>query len=634
MNTRGWKEFNLIILLCISFHWFPGSAVFAQIPVQDKPGAVSKADTLAAGKPSVKKTKIFYDSLYVRFNRHKFTKMLYSLAFVPPQIGTLPDTVQALKSENPYKQYAGKVIRKIHVLSLDPFGPTVIDTSREPTTGVGKFLNVVHLQTAPFVIKKMMLIKKGQKIDPFVMADQERILKSISYIDDARVIVVPTTSPDSVDVVVVTKDVWSIGADVPVVTQKKAVVRIYDANFVGIGDRLALDFSFARKRAPFARFDGFSYTYTNIMGSFADATLSYNYDDQAQVNLNVMLERAFITNRTKYAGGVNYQYSKQVYSQNSTQTLFSKYQAAYAWIGRSYLIKDYKIPTRFVVLGEVYAKTYSQRPVITIDTNRSYYDVTQVLGSVAFSRNNYYLIDYFVNFGKTENIPYGRLIQLTFGPQWTNFYTRLYTGITWSQGNFIKKFGYLQGRIDLGGFCTQKTVEDGTLIARLNYMSFLYFSPDKQYKIRSFVLTTYRQGFLQLHNNNEYSYLDQDLKIQNYSSDTVFRGVQSLSIYFATNIYTPWYFYGFRFALLGQFVAGLKGDGSSNLFRTHLYTGIGAGILIKNDNLIFPTFLISAFVYPAPPAGVPWLQLNLSDSPNFQLKDYNVSAPYIVSIAQ
>jgi hypothetical protein len=634
MNMQGWKEYGLVVPACLILFWFQASFVMGQTTNKNQPETSKSGDSLAKSNPSVIKTKIFYDSLYARFNRHKFTRILYGLAFIPPQISTLPDTVQALKSENPYKKYAGKVIRRIHVLSLDPFGPTVIDTARESNTGVGNFLNKVHLQTTPFVIRKMILIRKGQKLDPFVIADQERILKSLGFIDDARVIVVPSTSPDSVDVFVVTKDVWSIGADIPTITDTRVVARIYDGNFMGLGDRVSLNFSFARMRAPFAHFDGFSYTYTNILGTFTDATLRYNYDDLKEVDIDVGVTHPFLTNNTKFAGGGDYDYEKQVYSQTNTQTLYSTYESAYVWFGRSYLIKDYKIPTRFVVLGEVSAKTYLQRPIISIDTNRGYYDVTQVLAAIAFSRNNYYLIDYFINFGKTENIPYGRLFELTMGPQWTNFYTRLYVGFTYSEGNFIKKFGYLQGRIDMGAYSTQRTIEDGSLITRLNYMSYLYFTPNKQYKIRTFVLTNYRLGFLRLHNNNDYAYLNQDLRIQNLNSDTVFQGVQSLSLYFATTIYAPWYFYGFRFAMMGLFAAGLKSDGYSNMFQTHLYTGIGIGLMIKNDNLIFPTFLISAFAYPSPAAGVPWLQLNFSSSPYYQLKDYNVGPPNTVSLSQ
>ncbi|MCX6281138.1 MAG: hypothetical protein NTU51_04190 [Bacteroidetes bacterium] len=634
MKRRDRHVFSLSILsvffLCILF---PGILI-AQLPEKEKSLLAPKEDSLYNGKKSKIQTKAFYDSVFQRFNRHKFTKLLYSFAFVSPQISTLPDTVQAMASENAYKQYEGKIIRSIHVLSLDPFGPTVIDTAREATTGLGKFLNIVHIQSAPFVIKKMILIREGQALDPYVMADQERILKELNYIDDARVVVVPAENEDSVDVVVVTKDVWSIGAVIPLITTQKVNVRLFDANFAGLGDRLALNFSFASDRAPFARFDGVSYTYTNILGSFTDLTLNYYQDDLHQANVGFWLDRPFVTNRTKYAGGLSYQYNKLIFGPHDDNPKYSKANSGYIWLGRSHLIADYKIPTRFIVSAAFQATNYTQRPSISIDSSKSYYDVSSFLASVAFSRNNYYLIDYFLNFGKTENIPYGRLMQLTFGPQFTDYYTRLYSGFSYAQGNFIKKFGYLQGRLDLGIFFNHRTFEDGVFIARLNYMSYLYFTPDKRYKFRTYIFTTYRQGFLRRPNNNEFSYINQDLHINNYNSDTVFKGVNSLSCYFSTVAFTPWYFYGFRFAFTGMFAGGFKSDGYSNLFDTRFYTAIGLGILIKNDNLIFPTFLISAYFYPTPEVGVPWLQMNFSETPDLHIRDYNPSAPSVISLSQ
>ena len=634
MRSRGRHALSYLFLFICIFCCILPEALTAQIPEKPKSILAPKDDSIMNGKKSVQRTKNFYDSIYHRFNRHKITKLLYSLAFIAPKINTLPDTVQALASENPYKKYEGKIIRKIRVVSLDPFGPTVIDTAREATTGLGKFLNVVHLQTAPFVIRKMVLIREGQAVDPYVMADQERILKELSYIDDARVIVIQSESEDSVDVVVVTKDVWSIGVVVPVFTAKKVGVRLFDANFAGLGDRLSLDFSFARYRAPFARFDGFSYTYTNIMGTFTDATVSYYLDDMHQLTTGVWFDRPFVTNRTKYAGGISYQYNKLAYDITDYGCKYSKASSGYIWLGRSYLIADYKIPTRFIASALFQATNYTQRPNVTIDSNRAYYDASQFLMSVAFSRNNYYLIDYFLNFGKTENIPYGRLMQLTFGPQHTNFYTRLYSGFTYAQGNFIKNFGYLQGRIDIGGFYDRRTIEDGVLVARLNYMSYLYFTPDKRYKFRTYIFTTYRQGFLRRSNNQDYTYIDQDLHINKYSSDTVFRGVNSISTYCSTIMFTPWYFYGFRFALTGMFAGGFKSDGISKLFETRFYSAVGCGLLIKNDNLIFPTFLFSVYIYPTPVVGVPWLQTNFSDTPDLRLKDYNPSAPSVVTLSQ
>jgi len=633
MKNRGGNAFRFIVLSLLIVFFFICAPLSAQFPEKEKSLLAPKEDSTLGVKQSAKKTKSFYDSVFTRFNRHKFTKLIYSLAFVSPQISTLPDTVQALASENPYKKYEGKVIRNIRVVSLDPFGPTVIDTARDATTGVGKFLNVVHVRSTPLVIRKMILIRKGQRVDPFVLADQERLLKDLNYIDDARV-VVSDEDGDSVDVVVITKDVWSIGIVIPTLTTTKVGVRLFDANFVGMGDRLTLNFSFEAHRAPFARFDGFSYTYTNILGSFTDLTLNYYHDDQDQVNIGAWLDRPFVTNRTKYAGGISYQYNKLAYNTSHVIPDYSKGSSGYIWLGRAYLIPQYRIPTRFVFSTSFQAVTYSQRPRITIDSNSGYYDKSQFLASLAFSRNNYYLIDYFLNFGKIENIPYGRLMSLTFGPQFTNYYTRLYAGVTYSQGNFIKNFGYLQGRLDLGFYYNKRAIEDGALIARLNYMSYLYFTPNHRYKFRTYIFSTYRQGFLRRSNNVDFTYVNQDLRIANYQSDTVFRGVNSLACYFSTVAFTPWYFYGFRFALTGMFAGGVKSDGHSNLFMNQIYTGIGAGLLIRNDNLIFPTFLFSLVCYPTPEDGVPWLQMNFSETPDLHMNGYNPTAPSAVTLSQ
>ena len=633
MKRRGRKAMKSGILSLCFFCIISSLTLQAQLPEKEQSILAPKDDSVVKGT-LVKKTKIFYDSVFLRFNRHKITKLLYSLAFVAPQMNTLPDSVQALASENPYKEYEGKIIRHIHVLSLDPFGPTVIDTARKPAGSIGKFLNLIHIQSAPFVLRKMMLIREGQALDPFVMADQQRLLKDLSYIDDARVLVIPATSEDSVDVLVVTKDVWSIGLIVPTITPQIVRFRIFDANFAGLGDRLALNLSFAANRAPFARFDGFSYTYTNIMGTFTDATINYYKDDIQQVNVGFWLDRAFVTNRTKYAGGVSYQYNKLAYGPDEDNPLYTKANSGYLWLGRAYQIAEYKIPTRFIVSGCFQSTAYLQRPSIALDSNSGYYDVTQLLASVSFSRNNYYLIDYFLNFGKIENIPYGRLMQFTFGPQHTNFYTRLYTRLTYFQGNFIKKFGYIQGGVDLGVFFNQRTFEDGVFTARLNYMSYLYFTPDKRYKFRTYIFSIYRQGFLRRTNNNDFAFINQDLHINNYDSDTVFKGVNSIACYFATVAFTPWYFYGFRFAFTGMFAGGFKSDGFSKLFQNRFFAELGVGLLIKNDNLIFPTFLFNIYFYPTPAVGVPWLQWNFSETPNLQMKDYNPLVPSVETLTQ
>jgi len=186
-------------------------------------------------------TKTFYDSVYQKLGRHKVSKFLYSLAFVSPMIGTLPDSIQMLKSEVPYKKFKGKIIRRIQIKTLDPFGATVIDTAGKSQTWAGKTMNNVHRTTRKFVIRKNLLFKQGQKLDPGVLSDNERLLRGVAFIDDVRFIITPADpSGDSVDIMVITKDVFSIGFDLITLTPGKSVFRVYDGNLLGQGDRFVL----------------------------------------------------------------------------------------------------------------------------------------------------------------------------------------------------------------------------------------------------------------------------------------------------------------------------------------------------------------------------------------------------------
>jgi hypothetical protein len=582
----------------------------------------------------VQKSQVFYDSLGRKMKRNMIGKLVWDMAFKAPRQNTLPDSVQFMKSENPYEQYQGKVIRTIRILSLDPFGPSVIDTSRVAASGVIRALDWFHIQTAPFVLKNMMLIREGQKIDPWVLADQERLLKDLAFINDARVVIVPISGSDSADVVVITQDEWSIGIGLPVITPTRIVANPYDGNFMGIGDRLSIRLSAALNRMPFTRFDGFSYSYSNIMGSFINANVNYLLDDLGQINFSTSVSRPFVTNRTKFAGGISYEVAQTMYAETGADRSYSRYQQGSAWLGRAYLIRDYKIPTRFEVSGLVQFQTFGQRPPITVDSNRFYYDDLQVLASISFSRNNYYLIDYFLNFGKPENVPYGSLITLTAGPEWTTFYRRIYLGFSYYHGDFIKKFGYLKGMLDFGIYDNEGSLEDATLIAKLNYMSYLYSTPNKRFKFRSFVLTTCRLGFLRRTNNLDIAYLNRDMKINKVPTDTLFRGVQSLSLYFITTCYPPWYFFGFRCGFTGAITTGISAGRNSILFNSRVFAGFGLGMLIKNDNLIFPTLLISAFVYPYPNQNGYFMSVYAGETPILKFTDYNPDAPYMVTLAR
>ena len=81
------------------------------------------------------------------------------------------------------------------------------------------------------------------------------------------------------------------------------------------------------------------------------------------------------------------------------------------------------------------------------------------------------------------------------------------------------------------------------------------------------------------------------------------------------------------FALLEQIQGGFVSQHKTALFATRFYPGIRTGLVLANDNLIFPALVLSVFYYPSSPSGGPWLQFLMSADTGTQFPDYNVSAP-------
>ena len=589
---------------------------------------------------NLQRSSTFYDSVYKKLSRRKFSQLLYELAFVPPKTPSLPGNSDKVKSESPFEKYKGKVIRNINIITLDPFGTSTIDTSAKTKTSVGKALNAAHVKTRAWVIRTNLFFKVGEKIDPFLLADNERNIREMSFINSVTTYITPLKSTnDSVDITIVTNDVWSIGADVISAETNKASLRLYDGNFLGLADRLGMGFSLRTYHVPFFLLDNVNYTYNNIAGTFLNTSVSYTEDDIGNQSFSLSLDRNFYSIKTKWAFGAGYQNTKMI---NPVQSInedinevpnqISFFDQMTLWGGRAFRLNNAPIPTHIVLTESYYQREFTSRPGITIDSNKLYYNTTRFLTGFSFSANSYYLSDYIFQFGKLENVPYGEAFKFTAGPEINDFYTRLYGGIDLSAGNFIGGFGYLSARGVLSGYLYHKSTEDCVLKMYMNYLTPLYTTPDKKFRFRCYLISDYRLGFNFRKNNLDYTNINKDMLINEVPYDTVFNGRQSLSAALGLIMYSPLYFYGFKFAFTLQFKGGYIASKGEPLFHQPLNAGVGFGIMIRNDNLIFPPLVITCFYYPSVPLGVPWWQFDFNQQIGFRIPDFNATTPQIETL--
>ena len=83
------------------------------------------------------------------------------------------DIINQVKSnEADFRKYDGFIIRNINIVRY-PFGITIGDTTKRLNNSLTKMANYLHPLTQTRIIRKNFFFKKGDKLKPFLMADNE-----------------------------------------------------------------------------------------------------------------------------------------------------------------------------------------------------------------------------------------------------------------------------------------------------------------------------------------------------------------------------------------------------------------------------------------------------------------------------
>jgi hypothetical protein len=110
------------------------------------------------------------------------------------------------------------------------------------------------------------------------------------------------------------------------------------------------------------------------------------------------------------------------------------------------------------------------------------------------------------------------------------------------------------------------------------------------------------------------------------------QGTYLLGVKASWLLYTPWYFYGFKFSVSPYGEIGMVSPSQSRRpADAYLYGGLGISLVIKNDNLIFPPFYITLSWYPGNQPGIQPFQLDFNVH-EIWLKDFNPAPPGIINI--
>ena len=583
-------------------------------------------------------------SLFLQYPFHGHLLKL----FYRPESETTPvmDTVMHVKSESPFTAYENKIIRNIIIYPIGVNDPGLPFFLRKNKNVIDSAAEVIHINTREQVIKNSLFFQVGDSVIPNVLADNERYLRSLPFLQDALIMIDQVkSSNDSVDVIIATKDVWSIGLGANAVVKNQHTSRmnsnLYDGNFLGYGQRVDLNMNYDTQQKP--RFGGgATYTKYNLLGSFVDLNAGCStinggphLGGENESSIYFQLNRSFYRPTSRYSGGLTASINRSNNTFEKPPTDFLNYSylltdawSAYTLIHYKNKVQELKSRDGHYLSGRFFRQSFFDKPIQPAALKSpTYNDQWYVLGSLNFFRQNFYKTRYISEFGKTEDIPYGHFFSVYVGTQYTSFRYRLYSGAEYEREYVFSDGSFARIQFLAGGFFHKNDLED--FILRYDgywYSKVLFF---QTFKIRQMFSSTYAialhpvlVGPLNVNGSNGI-----DGFSSNYPS-----GLQRIVVHSETSCWAPYIVYGFRFVFFASEEIAAIGPNNGFLTDNKLYCGFGGGVRIKNENLIFKSFELKMFYYPnIPPDGTKF-RIGISTSLGVSFSQPLIHAPSFISM--
>jgi hypothetical protein len=549
----------------------------------------------------VKDPKLFYDSLQVKASRYRITRWLYGSMICSSKDTANPD----IQSYGYYKIFKNKTIGSITIKSLDVFGPNFNDTARTANLWIEKAANKLHTKSNLYVIRKNLWIKEGQLLDADLLMDNERLLRSLPYLKDVRFLLKTRPFNDEVvDIMILTQDVFSFGISGKVGNIHNGTFGIYDKNILGIGHEFGTNLIAHTDQLPHIGFETF-YAVNNIKGRFINFSARY-----ANTYLNeeyyISVDRDFLRPQSVYAGGLTAMRSLRsnvtYFNNNVLSATPLSYVYLDGWYGRRLRVGINSNDNRFQMTLSCRIRhiSFNDRPAPDNNNNQYFANSTMYLASLSFSQRSYIRDQLVYSYGIVEDIPRGYLNELVFGFDQNEYGARGYSHLFLSTGNLLKsKPYYLYTSIGTGGFFNRNGIEQGIVDFKIQFISQVFNVWNV--KARQFIKLNYTLGInrfeierLLLRNTNG---------IRGFGS-RIGNGQQRLTLNVENVFFQKKSVLNFQSALFSFFDIGIVGPAEQSIFNQNYYAGIGFGLRIRNENLIFKTLQLRLAFYPNHPSDV------------------------------
>ena len=530
-----------------------------------------------------------------------------------------------------YRDFEGKVIRNITIVTLDPFGYSVSDTLAAPKNGLVKAGNLLHVQTQNFTISNVLLIGKYQRFDSLLVKESERLVRSQAYVHEVLFkVAFANQAADSVDIEIRELDEWSF-VPTGAFSASRLALGFSENNFAGLGHNFQGGYTLnhSDEKSSYSA----NYYVPNIRNTYVNATLHYNIDEYANSLAFVDVERPFYSPLARWAAGLNIaeQIQRDSFADPALGSVARtvEFNTQDYWAGTANGIlrgnSEDERSTKAIVAARYLRIRYAEKPSQVYDPQDKYANEDFYLAGVGITALKYLQDNYVFNFGVTEDVPVGRVYGITAGYQTRDSVDRVYLGARVSLGDYYK-WGYLSSTFQYGTFLHASSLEQGVFSASANFFGNMFRIGD--WRIRQFAKPQITWGF------NRFAY--DSLTINNQNGIRGFNGAvggtRKIVVTLQTQSYSPWNVVGFRFGPYLDYSLGILGNSVTGFKKSQGYSQLGLGALIKNDYLVYSDFQLSVAYYPVVPgSGFNVLKINSFVTTDFGFGNFVFGKPDIVA---
>ena len=585
------------------------------------------------------------DSTFILRSKKGIFKKLGDAIWIDAPQFEVQNSNSVTKNEFSFAKFKGKMINQIQVNSVSyeiPFDDTM-PSSKKIKRAVEEAL---YNSTSNKTMLKNLFFGIGDTLYPYLIADNEKFLREIAFIQDARIFAsIDPADTNGVVINIQWKDIFPFGGSANIGSFQSFNAELNHNNLLGLGDKIQINALYDLDRRPLAA-TGFEYIKRNVMGTFLNLSIGYdkikpafNSGRREEYAQYIKGDLPLVSPYHSFTGG--FEFGK--YESNNTYTTRLPYLHVYKYaygimdgwmginIGAGLRVKD-NLQTRLrkFISFRAMSKRFSEIPDTAIIKYNIHYSNIDA-GLIAFNifKQEYYHTSFIYGFGRNEDVPEGYGLSIVSGLTQRNSHTRPYIGIDYERDYFTSQQNYTNFIFKLGGYLHNGSLEDISFLSAVNYFTVIKKLSNPKWSKRNFVQISATQQLNTI--LNEPLYLRSEYGIPTFKNDNI-QAATRVSCNIESVYYNKVKYYGFSFApfiFVNSSYIKLIGE---DIQKGSIYTALGLGCRTRNENLVFGTIELKAYYYPRTISNMTPLNVSLTTGLRFRYNSQLIRKPDFIQL--